>query len=317
MPLVPVPGMPGFFYPGGMVEAEGGLYSDVAADGLTPSWVTWRGLLIAPMTDGNTPFHLRDIAGWDVTPQISFDDVAIAGGRGVAVTPGSMGPRVVTVTGWCNDKALRNQLVAMLKGYATPRVGSLLTEPLQVTHGGMTLSADAQLVKVDATAERGWAFGRFGFTIQWRCADPVLYGEQVTASTPIAVPTLGITFPVTGDWTFPADPVGGTVIVRNPGFVDSDAVYTLQGPLTGPGVAVIETGKWVDFDFDLGASDQLVIDTAAGICTLNGEYRSPSILSALLDEMRLPEVSTSTVQALGTPLPGSPSLSVAFRPAFW
>lgn len=317
MPLIEVPGMPGFYYTGGMVEAEDGLYSDIVTEGLTPTWLTWNDLLIAPRSDGNTPFCLSDITGWDVTPQIGFDDVPIAGGRGVAVTPGSMGPRIVTVTGWCYDPALRNQLVAMLKGYTTPRIGSLVTAPLEVTHAGITLTADAQIVKCDATPEVGWGAGRFGFVVQWRCADPVLYGLMQSASVEIRVQTLGITFPVTGDWVFPADPVGGSLIVRNPGYVDSDAVYTLTGPLTGPGVALIEAGKRVNFDFDLGTGDTLVIDTAEGVCTLNGEYRSPSVMSALLDEMRLPEVSTSTVQALGTPLAGSPSMSVDFRPAFW
>jgi hypothetical protein len=317
MPLIEA-GDTGLYYTGGMLEVEDGLYSDAVEDGLTPTWLIWRGLMIASYTDPNTPFHLKTITGWDVTPQISFDDVPTAGGRGVAVTPGSMGPRIITVTGWCHDQAIRNRLLAILQGYTSPRIGSLVTEPLTVTHGGLTLSADAQLVKSDPTPEVGWGLGRFGFSLQWRCPDPMRYGDQSATTVPITVPTLGITFGVTGDWVFPVDPVGGPAIVYNGGTADADAVYTLIGPMLGPGVAVLETGHRVLFDFNLGEGDVLSVDTAAGLCTLNGEYRSPIATSSLLDEMRLPAHTVSTVQPLGTPqVGGSPSLSVSYRPAYW
>ena len=316
MPLIE-DGTSGLYFAGGLLEAEDGLYSGAVESGLTPTYLTWGGLLLAGASDTNTPFHLSDITGWEVTPQVNFDDVKIAGGRGVAVTPGDMGPRVVTATGYCFDQGLRNQLLAILRGYGTPSVGSLDTDALTVTHGGLTLSADAQLVKADASPEPGWGLGRFGFTVQWRCADPMRYGQSFSTVVPVKVPTLGITFSVTGDWVFPDDPVGGFALVANPGIADSDAVFTLQGPILGPGVAVIETGKVVRFDFDLGVGDSVTVDTAQGLCALNGVYRSPSVLSDLLDEMRLPPNTTSTVQALGSPLAGSPSLSVFVRPAYW
>jgi len=316
MPLIE-DGTSGLYFTGGLLEAEDGLYSGAVESGLTPTYLTWRGLLIADRSDTNTPFHLSDITGWEVTPQVSFDDVKIAGGRGMAVTPGGMGPRIVTATGYCFDQNLRNQLLAILRGYGAPSVGSLDTDALTVTHGGLTLAADAQLMKADASPEPGWGMGRFGFTVQWRCADPMRYGEPTSTTVPVAVPTLGITFGVSGSWVFPADPVGGIAVIANPGIASSDVVFTLSGPISRPGVAVVETGAFVTFDFDIAVGDSLTVDTAQGLCALNGVYRSPSVLSSLLDELRLPPNATSTVQALGSPQPGSPTLSVAVRPAYW
>jgi len=284
---------------------------------LSATSVSWQGMLVAQRTDTSTAFNLSDLQGWEVTPQISFDDVKIAGGRGVAVTPGQMGARIVTLTGWCFDQALRDQLLSAFWASASPSVCSLDTGTLSVTHGGLTLSADAQVLKADASPEVGWGNGRFGFTVQWRCPDPMRYAPASTTVVAVKVPTLGITFGVSGSWVFPADPVGGAVPVFNSGNAPSDVVFSLAGPILGPGVAVIETGAFVDFDFDLAVGDTLTVDTAQGLCALNGVYRSPSVLSSLLDELRLPPNATSTVQALGSPQAGSPSLSVTVRPAYW
>src|SRR6478752_5635463 len=160
---------------------------------LTATSVTWNGLSIAGPSAGGQ-YQLRDIVGWDTTPNVSFASVAIAGGRGAAVTPGQMDPRTVTVTGWCFNAAARDSLLATFWSNAAPSVGDLTTDSLTVTHAGLTLSADAQLQKADASPEPGWAAGRFGFTLQWRCPDPMRYAPASTSVVAVKVPTLGITF---------------------------------------------------------------------------------------------------------------------------
>lgn len=314
MPLIE-DGDSGLYFPGGMLEAEDGLYSAGVETGLTPTYLTWRGLLIAPQSDPNTPFHLSDITGWNTTPSINFDTVTLRGGIGAARTPGRADPRIVTVTGWCYDPDLRNRLLAILTGYAVPSVGTSDTDPLVVTHGGVTLTADAQLIKADATAEIGWGGGRFGFTLQWRCPDPLRYGQQVLYSVGITGSTSGITWPATTPWVFPAAPLSGQLVVSNPGNTLAPAVFSLNGPLSGIGLDV--AGRRVTYPFDLAAGDALVIDTAQAATFFNGAYRAPAAGSALAADLRIPQ-GTSTVQALGAPGPGgTPWMTAAFRPAYW
>jgi len=278
--------------------------------------ITWQGLTLASKADGASSYHASDITGWEVTPQISFADVAI-GGRGVAVTPGSMGPRVVTVTGWCYDSSRRDLLLASLWSNASPSVGVLETDALVVTHGGLTLQADAQLMKADATPEAGWAGGRFGFTLQWRCPDPMRYGAWTSVTAGIEAPVAGLVYPVTYPVTYPAQTPSGQLSVFNPGNAQAPALITLSGPLgNSPGVSCVTSGAQVRFGFALAAGDVLVVDTAQGAAFLNGEFRSPLTASSLFDELRVP-VGASTFQSLGDPTGSGASVSVAFRPAFW
>ena len=314
MPLIEDGGNPGLYFTGGLLEAEAGLYS--TEGGVTPTYVVWRGLLIAGISDGNTPFYLREITGWDSLPNITFGSVPVAGGLGSIVTPGQADPRVVTVTGWCWDPVSRNELLAILRGNSAPSVGDVVTESLTVTHGGLTLSADAQLMKADATAEVGWALGRFPFVLQWRCPDPLRYGAPVVVSSPINTAVSGLAFPWTFPVTFPSNPIGGSVSVVNGGNARAPVVVTLTGPLDGPGVVCVESSVRVEFPLTLGASDVLTVDSGSGVALLNGEYRAPSVLSSLVGDLSL-RPGRQTLQALGVPSSGSPGISVSFRPAFW
>lgn len=316
MPLIGIPGAPGFFAPGGLLEVEGGLYSDAVSDGLSPSWVEWRGLVIAPLQDTSTPFHLSDITGWDETPSITFDDQRLPSGYGMAVTAGYSGPRIVTVTGWCNDQVLRNKLLAIFRGNTVPSVATLQTDTLSVTHGGLTLTADAQMLKADATAEVGWGLGRFGFTLQFRCPDPLRYGQALLVSAPITPAPGGVSYPLTYPVVYPAGSPSGALVLTNVGTSPAPVVFTVQGPVTGPGLVNVTTGKQVTYGFDLVAGDVLTVDSRAGAAFLNGVYRAPLPGSARVGELVLP-VGVSTVQAMGTAPSGTPSVSASYRPTYW
>lgn len=283
----------------------------------TPVQFTWQGISFVQGMVG--PHWISSISGWDDPPDAQVTDQAVPGRHGARKGRLTRRARTVTLEGTSLSRSARddlfNQLVdAMAAGFgdgdnSSPLVGSV---------AGRTLTADAQLQRFAPKVEQSaWAQGVFGWAIQWRCPDPMRYGAPTTIQMPIRVQELGITFPVTGSWAFPVDPAGGQARANNAGNALADAVYTLRGPLAGPGVALIEPGKRVRVDFDLGADDELVIDTAAGLITLNGQYRASSVDSALLDEMRLPPSTTTTVQALGTPQAGSPFLSVSTCPTYW
>lgn len=275
--------------------------------------VSWRGVTIAMGAD----YHLRELVGWEELPNVTFEGVPASSSYGSLVTAGQCDPRIVTVTGWCYSTSARDALLAGFWAACAPHVGELVTESLTVAHGGLTLSVDAQLMKASAAPEAGWAVGRFGFVLTWRCPDPLRYGSPQTVSSPIQTATTGLTFPITFPITFPSNPIGGTAVVRNAGNARSPVLITLTGPLEYPGVVTVESSKRVWFPLTLGASDVVTIDSRAGVARLNGEFRAPAAGSALLSDLFAAPAATTSFQALGTPSSGSPGISVQFRPAFW
>ena len=82
--------------------------------------------------------------------------------------------------------------------------------------------------------------------------------------------TGGLTFDLTFDLTFSASSGGDTVTVTNDGNVPTPAVFTIDGPVSNPTIENTTLGKELSFDIVLGASDQLVVDTAARTVVLNG-----------------------------------------------
>lgn len=264
------------------------------------------------------PVYLTKVEGWDDPPNAKGSGDPVPGRHGARRGRLTRAERTVTLEGFClgsdRDEQFNRMADLAAAGFGDGDESATLTGQV----AGRTLTAEAQLQRYAPKVEQQkWGRRYFEWAIQFYCPDPMRYGPRSASATAIRVPTVGITFPVTGDWVFADDPVGGPVVVNNVGNALADATFTLQGPLSGPGVAILETGARVTFDFDIADGDVLTIDTAEGLCSLNGEYRSVSPLSSLLDEMRLPAGAVSTVQPLGTPTGGSPSLSVSYRPAYW
>lgn len=286
---------------------------------LARSSVSWQALVIAGPSDPlGSLYYLRDIKGWTETPPSSVDDVA-RGGVGSRVTPVTVGRRTVTVTGWCSSAAQRDALVAAFDDSTALDPGSLETADLTVTHAGRTLTADAQLTRADATPEAGWGVGYFGWAVQWTCPDPRLYGGRLTLTSPIGTPGTGVSSPNTSPLATPANPTGGRITVTNVGKAKAPAIYTLQGPITAPGIALnggTDYQRLVQYEFPLAATERLVIDTAQGAAFLNGEWRGPLAGSARTSDLELRK-GDNTVEALGQGDVGSPSITVSFRPAYW
>jgi hypothetical protein len=280
---------------------------------LTQTTVSWRGITIVKAGD----YHLRELTGWEELPNISFDSVQASNGYGSLVTTGTADPRIVTVSGWCFSSTARDSLLSGFWAGGAPQVGELVTESLTITHAGLTLSADAQLVKASAAPEVGWAAGRFGFVLTWRCPDPLRYGSLNSSTASITAPVDGVVYPVTYPITYPAQPPSGTVTTFNAGNAKAPVVVTLLGPLaTNFGVACVTSAKLMRFGFPIALGDALVIDTSQGAAFLNGAFRSPLSDSCLFDELRVP-VGASTFQALGDPTGSGAAVTVAFRPAYW
>ena len=309
---------PGLYLPGMLLEDESGLYGQDSY--LT--WVVWRDILLGPRSSGNL-YCLRTLEGWEELPPYQTQKVSVGGGHGTLVAPIQFDERAVIVSGWCSERSARNQLVQTFMRAAAPSgSGALQTESLQVTHAGVTLSADARVVRASATAEAGWALGRFGWVVQWLCNDPRRYGQQVSQQSFLALPGAGLALPASLPAAFAANPVGGMFSVENVGTADAPARYVLTGPLANPGV-MVNAGTVnqvaVQYALSLADGESLVIDTRdGGAGFLNGGYRSPASGSGLTSDLVI-RPGLNSVQALGVASAGSPgsSISVTFRPAYW
>ena len=280
---------------------------------LSATSASWRSVTFG---GAETPYKLSGIEGWDELPAFDTDTIPVRSGRGAMVAPIRFGARTVKLTGFTFDRVDRDSLVLALRAGTAPLQDSLVTEPLTISEAGMTLSADARIVRVTASKE-GWSLGRFGWAADWLCSDPLRYGPSTMYTAVIALPVAGKVYPVTYPFTYPANPPSGSVTVFNSGTASAAAVYRLVGPLISPGVANVDTGKQVNFDFNLAIGDELVIDTVEGAAFLNGEYRTPTAVSNLTSDLVIPP-GRSTLQALGdVGSGGAPLIAVTFRQSYW
>lgn len=278
--------------------------------------ITWRGLTFGPH-----PFDVRSLAGWIGISGGSYDSVPSTRGHGQLVTPVFQGERIVLAGGWVwAGPAQRNALVAQLRAAFVPaRSDSDDTEPLAVSIAGVSSTAQAQLLNFSITAQDGWAMGYASWSAQWRCPDPRVFGTTFSLSSPLVVNTTGLTLPHVLPMTLTAKPIGGTVTVVNPGNdpEGSPVVVTLSGAQSGSvGVTNVTTGRVVTFDLGLATTDVLVVDTERGGAFLNGEYRPASGFSDVVAALRAAP-GVNVFRALGSAGAGSPSISVAVRPASW
>lgn len=312
--LVGVPDEPGFFYVGSLSESEGGLYLVEAAT-QSPVAFSWGGIEFSTAA----PFKPRRVTGWEGAPDGDAPEQSIAGGHGSRRTRVTRRRRVVEIEGSCTRKGARDELLRMLGDALSEGFGDGdATAPLVGSVAGRELTADAQLLRYQPTLEPSpWGSGVWTWSVQFVCPDPLRYGPAQSIAMPINVATTGLTWPITFPITFPSNPIGGQVVVNNPGNARRcPALITLTGPLDTPGVVCVETSERLEFPLVLSDSDVLTIDTAAGVAYLNGEYRAPSAVSSLIGDLSL-RPGTQTLQALGTPTGGAPGISVSFRPAYW
>jgi hypothetical protein len=198
---------------------------------------------------------------------------------------------------------------------------STATEPLVGLVAGLTVVAEAKLTNFAVSIDPGvWnVAGWAPWSAQWMCPDPRVFGDWITETAVLVTATGGAALPATLPLTLPAQPIGGRVSIYNPGNdpEGSPAVFTLVGAQSGTvGISLLSTGATLMYGIALGVDDTLVIDTARGGAFLNGAYRAPTAGSSVTGDFRLPP-GVSVVQALGSAGAGSPSLTVAVRPASW
>lgn len=290
----------------------------------TPTAATFGPITLAG--DGSSQYHLTGITGWDELPDARFDSTGRSNAHGEFDGPVYSAARTVTISGEVRNQAARDALLAAFDaGFVF--AGASAGVPLSVTMAGKTLTAlSAKVIakqKVRAVGE--WGLGRFGWQVQFRCADPLRYDALVTAG-PITMPSSGggLVFPlfITGGvLTWGTVPAPQIATVANPGSADTSVLLTISAggsALTG-GFQIVEsvTGSVISYADDLPAGSTVVIDSATGSVTLNGTADRRGSLT-VAQFWQVPAGATRSAVLLGlVGFSATATLTAAIRPAYW
>lgn len=187
---------------------------------------------------------------------------------------------------------------------------------------GQPLVAWGQVIRRALPMAPGYRRRVQGCAIQWACSDPRRYHLQVETlhiQAPLIFST-GYDYPL--QYPINYGVVVGTVgdgVAVNSGDAPTHPIITILGPAVRPRVVNLITQEQIEFDIELVAGEQLVIDTQLGTVTLSGGSRTSALtgLSVPVESFFLPPGATPLAfRAQSFPTDGA-LLSVAWRSASW
>lgn len=235
---------------------------------MTDTAVTWRGLVLG----GDSDIDVHKITGWDDLDDIDTSlDQARARGHGDHPGPVYGRARIVTVHGAIASRQARDELARALMA-VTP-VDSAV-EDLTIETFGRALTAGARLIGRKLPVAEDYASGYVPFTLQWRCPDPLRYGQPRTAATGLPTAGGGLAWPLFGggflDWGDPGDP--GQITLTNDGTADAPILFTATaGPLGLPGgFEISAVGERLTLPSAVPPGQTIWIDTADGTVLAEG-----------------------------------------------
>jgi hypothetical protein len=289
---------------------------------LSCTTVEWRGLTLA--SDRSSPFGVRGLQGWDELPDVRVDAPARPQGHGRFDTPVWSDERVVTLAGQIVSQD-RDALLQQLAAVMTWSRGPGRAEDLVVTRAGRRLTAGARLTAFKTPTDLDWSVGVVPFAIEWRCRDPLRYGDPQSVATGFPVLRGGLEYDLYTDGTtdtgfleFGEASDTGRVVLENPGTADVSPVFQVDGPIDASGfdIAVVGTDQRIRFSGPVSAGSVLVIDSGSGTAVVDGSADRGGLL-AHRDwfSVRAGESLEIAFIPLGVDLGGQ--LTAVVRPGFW
>ncbi|MER7464044.1 hypothetical protein [Streptomyces sp. NPDC097981] len=275
-----------------------------AGDRVTaPGHVQFGELLLGPYT----AYRWKNLTGWEDSPGVDSGTVPRSDAHGAY--PGRLlaQPRTITL----DDIVIRTEPRRMGTAVRSLRAATALREdeqPLVVM-----LDDEPPLLCFARCLRRsipvgvgGYAIGVVqGAALQFEATDPRRY-SLIEQQAETRLPSSGLPSPLHA---------------VNAGDAPSHPVITVRGPLSLPSLTNTGTGQVIEYDIDLGAADTLLVDTAAGTVTLNGNasaLNTATARSALEQLYTLPPGPSSLLfrTAPGAADPRA-SVSVRWRAAYW
>jgi hypothetical protein len=287
---------------------------------LAPTSVTFGDLTIDDVGD----YHLTNIAGWDGLPEARYDSIGRPASHGEFDGPVYAAARVVHLEGECYNSDQRDTLLQTLSagaGFA----GNSAARDLVVTFAGRTLTSQAKIIRYSPTVARGdWGTGWFGWQADFRCADPLRYGDPASSSTVMPVDSGGLDFPIGSVFDFGTLGSTGTIDLLNSGSADTPIMLRIDGPTSGTlagGFLITETqtGSRLQYDDDLVTGTWVTFDPSTGRVTLNDTAdRRGSVSVAQFGGFTIPSNGFRQVKFEGVSSSSATALLTAtIRPANW
>lgn len=270
----------------------------------------------------DSPIGVRNVSGWLGLPGGVMRGEERASDHGDESSPVRQGPRRVVVEALNRDYPNRDAVFEDLRTvFAAESVTDRTTRPLTVTYKGVSRYVNAKLLDFKPVEDvKLLAAGFQPFRVEFICPDPRIFGPRITMTAPLVTPAEGVM--IEDDlgipFDLPAEPIGGSVVLSNPGTArdGSDVTVTLEGPQNGqPGVINESTGGELFFDFELVDGDVLTISSEHG-GALNGVYRQSAWPSREARRLRAKpgqNIFTAIGQAGGA---GAPTIRVDLDPAY-
>lgn len=279
-------------------------------DGLVATLGTLR---LGAVDDTGVAWFLQSLEGWD-SPESRSEFTDREGDHGAWASPVYLGSRPITLSGTIIASSQDFLEAAMDR----LRVAAGLTDtaltiwesvPKQAT---VRRSGKPLMQYVTDTAAT--------YSVMVTAADPRRYSTALQSeTTQLPSSSGGLTPPVTPPLTSTAVTVAGEITADNEGTFETRAVFTITGPADSPQIlTAMPDGSVVFLNYTdiLYDGDQLVIDTDAKTCILNGVVSRRRFLITPTGWPTIPAQSTVSVQFRARYYNSSATLTAQWRSAW-
>jgi hypothetical protein len=231
--------------------------------------IEWAGLLLGP----GTPYQIagEGLSGWADLPELDSTDANRPTAHGA--WPGSRWAqsRIVTAGVWLlpEDSATAGDL---LEAFVGATAAEDTEQWLAVRLHGRTTAVRARVrqrvIPLGATYATG---GSTRASVQWVATDPRRYDPQQQSVT-VRLPQYGtgLPYPLTYPLAYGDPSVGGSAVAADNGNAPVYPTVVFSGPVTRPRLISQRTGRVLEYDLQLAAEEQLVVDTSEGTVLLGG-----------------------------------------------
>ncbi|MGW5582786.1 phage distal tail protein [Streptomyces sp. NPDC003857] len=258
-------------------------------------------------------WFLQTIEGWD-SPEVRAELQDRESDHGSWFSPVYFGSRPVTLTGTVEALGRTTLQNAMDQLYAA---ASLTDTTLTVWDRNPTQATVRRSGKV-LTQHASNRIATWSVLVT--AADPRRYGVNLQTGT-VGLPTStgGLTPPLTPPLTSTAVTVSGEITAANQGTFETRPVFTITGPVTGPQIITQMpdgTIRFLIYTDSLLDGDQLVIDTDAKTCILNGSASRRRYLTVPSGWPVIPAGSETSIQFRAQSYNASALLTATWRSAW-
>lgn len=291
---------------------------------LSCTTVTWRGLTFSGAEGAD--FSIASLQGWEGLPGARRETFGRPQSHGRFDAPSWADERIVTLGGACYSSDARDALLAQLGSVLTWESTTGRPEELLVHNAGRALTGFARLTAFEVQQTPNWSMGHFPYVVEWRCSDPLRYGDLISASTTFPVRTGGLRFPLYSDGD--GNDVGaldfgevsqtGRVLLTNDGTADSWPQFTIDGPVSSAGFEIVKvgTGARLVFEDSVPTGSSLVLDAATGAAVIDGTADRGGRLT-WRDWAPVPAGGSAEFAFIPLGATSSAVLTATVRPAFW